>query len=41
MIKALLSTSRLFEKLSRKIAIHKAYQYPDKACECAKSYLEV
>ena len=37
--RALLATSRLFEKVSRELAEAKGFSYPEKACECAKAYL--
>ena len=38
-MRALLATSRLFEKVSRGFADAKGFIYPEKACECAKAYL--
>ena len=40
-MKALLATSRLFEKVTRGLANAEGFAYPEKACECAKAYLKV
>ena len=36
---ALVATNKLFEKITREIAVGKGYAYPDKAAICAKNYL--
>ena len=38
--RALLATSRLFERVSRELAKAKGFSYPEKACKCAKAYLK-
>lgn len=39
-LNALKATNRLFEELTREIAVKKGYSYPEKAAKCAKSFLE-
>ena len=39
-MRALLSTHQLFEKVSRGLAEAKGFAYPEKAFECAKAYLK-
>ena len=40
-MRALLATNQLFEKVTRGIADAKGFSYPEKACDCAKRYLEI
>jgi aminoglycoside 6-adenylyltransferase len=40
-MKALIATCHLFEKVTRELADTEGFTYPEKACECAKAYLKI
>lgn len=39
-MRALIATSQLFEKVTRGLADAEGFAYPERACECAKAYLD-
>ena len=39
-LRALIATCRLFEKVTKELADAEGFAYPEKACSCAKAYLK-